>query len=70
MSEIYFFDVFEFSRPLWATKKNSKSGVKVTAFSTTSGMSRMTLGPKLYFRNKRKLILLHSMIFEKSIFRF
>ena len=42
-----FFYVFEFSRPLWATKKNSKCGVKVTAFSTTSGMSRMTLGPKL-----------------------
>ena len=47
MSKIWFFDVFEFSRPLWATKNNFTSRFKETAFSTTSGMSRMTLGPKL-----------------------
>ena len=47
MSDFYFFDVFEFSRPLWATKNNSKSRFKETAFSTTSDMNRMTLGPKL-----------------------
>ena len=47
MSDFYFFDVFEFSRPLWATKNNSKSRFKETAFSTTSGISRIPLGPKL-----------------------